>query len=173
MDYHNVIRCKGYSIFVGKVRKYTQIAKQSHTKADYERDKKDIIKNAVIQAVDECTSEGILRDFFIKHREEAIEMSIFECTAEEHIQYITEGSFDNGFDNGVKVGKAQGLSEGISIGISQGISQGVYETNSVYSWLYSNGRKADMEKAFNDAQYRDKLFKEYKSQKNVKTLPQT
>ena len=94
-----------YSIFVSKVRKYTQEAKLLYTAKEYQSKKKDLIKEAVTRAIDECISEDILKDFFTSNREEAIEMSTLECTAEEYYQVVADESFDKGL--------SQGLSQGI------------------------------------------------------------
>ena len=61
-------RCKtlhDYMTFVNKVRHKTDV------------DKLDI-RTAVIKAIDECIEEGILVDFFEEHREEVVEVSIYD-----------------------------------------------------------------------------------------------
>ena len=66
-------RCKtlhDYMTFVNKVRHKTDI------------DKLDI-KTAVIKAIDECIEEGILVDFFEEHREEVVEVSIYDYDEEK------------------------------------------------------------------------------------------
>lgn len=45
-------------------------------------DKLDI-RTAVIKAIDECIEEGILVDFFEEHREEVVEMSIYDYDEEK------------------------------------------------------------------------------------------
>ena len=39
-------------------------------------------KTLVIESIDECIKEDILSDFFIKHRNEVIDVSIFEYDEE-------------------------------------------------------------------------------------------
>ena len=66
-------RCKtlhDYMAFVNKVRHKTDI------------DKLDI-RTAVIKAIDECIEEGILVDFFEEHREEVVEVSIYDYDEEK------------------------------------------------------------------------------------------
>ncbi len=46
-------------------------------------------KEAVERGVDECISEGILNDFLMKYREEAIEMCALEYDWEEVYQRLT------------------------------------------------------------------------------------
>ena len=66
-------RCKtlhDYMTFVNKVRHKTDV------------DKLDI-RTAVIKAIDECIEEGILVDFFEEHREEVVEVSIYDYDEEK------------------------------------------------------------------------------------------
>lgn len=66
-------RCKtlhDYKTFVNKVRHKTDV------------DKLDI-RTAVINAIDECIEEGILVDFFEEHREEVVEVSIYDYDEEK------------------------------------------------------------------------------------------
>ena len=66
-------RCKtlhDYMTFVNKVRHKTDV------------DKLDI-RTAVIKAIDECIEEGILVDFFEGHREEVVEVSIYDYDEEK------------------------------------------------------------------------------------------
>ena len=66
-------RCKtlhNYMTFVNKVRHKTDV------------DKLDI-RTAVIKAIDECIEEGILVDFFEEHREEVVEVSIYDYDEEK------------------------------------------------------------------------------------------
>lgn len=67
---------RGYMIFVNKVRN----KKSFHAE----------LEEAVRQAVDECISEGILTDFFIEHREEIVEMGIYEFDQELHDKVLLE-----------------------------------------------------------------------------------
>lgn len=46
------------------------------------------IEQAVDCAVRECIDNGILKDFLLKFRKEAIQMSIFEYDAEKEISLI-------------------------------------------------------------------------------------
>ena len=54
---------KEYAIYVKKVRTYAKSMK---------------VEEAVDRAVTECINEGILREFLLQNRKEAVEMSIFE-----------------------------------------------------------------------------------------------
>ena len=61
---------RGYMTFVNKARCKTQV------------EKKDV-KQAVLEAIDECMEENILVDFFEKHREEVVEVSIYDYDEEK------------------------------------------------------------------------------------------
>ena len=66
-------RCKtlhDYMTFVNKVRHKTDVDKLG-------------IRTAVINAIDECIEEGILVDFFEEHREEVVEVSIYDYDEEK------------------------------------------------------------------------------------------
>ena len=66
-------KCKtlhDYMTFVNKVRHKTDV------------DKLDI-RTAVIKTIDECIEEGILVDFFEEHREEVVEVSIYDYDEEK------------------------------------------------------------------------------------------
>lgn len=72
-----------YMLFVDKVRR-----KKEYKNID--------IRTAVIEAVDECVSEGILEDFFRNHRDEVIEMSIYEYDEEGHMEVLKEENQEKG-----------------------------------------------------------------------------
>ena len=65
------------------------------------------IEQAVSRAVDDCISEGILADFLLQNKAEAIAMSIFEYDQEAHMKHVRKEGYEDG------------LAEGISQGISQ------------------------------------------------------
>ncbi len=73
------------------------------------------IEEAVMRAVDECIAEGILADFLLQNKAEAIAMSIFEYDHEAHMKCVRQEGYE------------YGLAEGKAIGISQGISEGILE----------------------------------------------
>lgn len=96
---------KEYSILVDKIKRYTKI---------YED-----LKHAIDRAVTECISEGILKDFLIKHRAEVIDVCITEYDEEEVMTAIRNESFEKGVDFGKDIGLKEGLREGLSIGRNQ------------------------------------------------------
>ena len=66
------------------------------------------VRTSVIEAVDECIKEDILSDFFIKHREEVIDVSIFEYDEEGVMEILREEARTAGLEEG----RAAGLEEG-------------------------------------------------------------
>ncbi len=63
------------------------------------------IEEAVNRAVNECIAEGILADFLLQNKAEAIAMSIFEYNQEAHMKCVRQESFAEG--------KAEGKTEDI------------------------------------------------------------
>ena len=72
-------------------------------------------EEAVKYTVDTCIREGILRDFLLKYREEAIEMCIFEYDEEETLRQLGQQSYEEG----VAAGIVQGREEGRRVGEEQ------------------------------------------------------
>ncbi|WP_026529136.1 hypothetical protein [Butyrivibrio sp. VCD2006] len=57
------------------------------------------IKKAVTKAIDECIDEDILKEFFLKYREEVIEMGVLEYSAERHIKVIENEFYSMGAED--------------------------------------------------------------------------
>ena len=81
-------------------------------------------EEAVKHTVDTCIREGILRDFLLKYREEAIEMCIFEYDEEETLRQLGQQSYEEGVAAGIEQGRTEGKSEGVAIGIERGREEG-------------------------------------------------
>ena len=99
-------RCKSlrdYMTFVTKVRNKMDLSGLD-------------VRTSVIEAVDECIKEDILSDFFIKHREEVIDVSIFEYDEEGVMEILREEARTAGLEEG----RAAGLEEGRSAGLEEG-----------------------------------------------------
>ena len=77
-------------------------------------------EEAVRYTVDTCIREGILRDFLLKYREEAIEMCIFEYDEEETLRQLGQQSYEEGVAAGIE----QGRKEGVAVGKTEGILVG-------------------------------------------------
>ena len=73
--------------YVEKVRKYTSIMD---------------ISQAVEKAVNESIKEGILTDFLLKNKAEAVQMSIFEYDEEREMKLIRQDIWEIGREEGFK-----------------------------------------------------------------------
>ena len=138
----------GYSIFVAKVRKYRQEAEDRYDKenpvplknlVDKDTILKSLISSAVSKAIDECIEENVLKSFFLAYRQEVINMSYSEYTAEEQLQIIANDRYETGYNNASK------------------------RINNLYSWLLSSKRYDDAQKAASDPAFQNKLLEEYDS----------
>ena len=74
---------RGYMTFVNKTRCKTQV------------ERKDV-KQAVLEAIDECMEENILVDFFEKHREEVVEVSIYDYDEEKVRKTLADEACEEG-----------------------------------------------------------------------------
>lgn len=80
---------------------------------------------AVEKAVNESIQEGILKEFLLQNKSEAIQMSIFEFNEEREMKLIREDERELGREEGISIGREQGLAEGISTGREQGLAEGI------------------------------------------------
>lgn len=90
---------KEYAQYVSKVREYAE---------------KMPFADAVETAVDDCIRNGILVDFLLKNRTEAIEMSIFEYDEEKHLKNEREHAYNEGRAEGIRILIRAYLKEGIA-----------------------------------------------------------
>ena len=74
---------RGYMTFVNKTRCKTQVERTD-------------VKQAVLEAIDECMEENILVDFFEKHREEVIEVSIYDYDEEKVRKTLADEAREEG-----------------------------------------------------------------------------
>jgi len=79
-----------YMHYVNRVRKYALIMD---------------LDQAVEMAVKECIQEGILKEFLIKYRSEAVTVSIFEYNEEKEIALIRQTEYGQGIKEGIKEGE--------------------------------------------------------------------
>ena len=100
---------KEYAIYVKKVRTYAKSMK---------------VEEAVDRAVTECISEGILREFLLQNRKEAVEMSIFEYDEEAVFEIVRKDEYEKGLQEGLEKGIEQGIEKGIEEGREEGFSAG-------------------------------------------------
>ena len=83
-----------YMQYVEKVRKYTSIMD---------------ISQAVEKAVNESIKEGILTDFLLKNKAEAVQMSIFEYDEEREMKLIRRDEREIGREQGHEQGLREGM----------------------------------------------------------------
>ena len=83
-----------YAVYTDKVRRYVEEME---------------LADAVERAIQECISEGALKDFLEKHRAEAKEMSIFEYDQEKHMKQEREAAWEEGHREGHRSGVAEGV----------------------------------------------------------------
>ena len=107
------------------------------------------VRTSVIEAVDECIKEDILSDFFIKHREEVIDVSIFEYDEEGVMEILREEARTAGLEEGraagLKEGRSAGLEEGRAAGLEEGRSAGLEEGHiaAIKNIMTKLGKSAD------------------------------
>lgn len=99
-----------YMIYVIKVREYAATMS---------------IDVAVERAVNECIKQGILQEFLLKYKAEAIQMSIFEYDEEREMQLIKESMRQVYSKEGREEGRKQGLEEGRKEGRKEGRVEGI------------------------------------------------
>ena len=95
-----------YMQYVEKVRKYTSSMN---------------ISQAVERAVNECIKEGILADFLLKNKAEAVQMSIFEYDEEKEMKLIRQDEREMGIQQGIQQGIREGMNKGREEGIRESI----------------------------------------------------
>ena len=95
------------AIYVKKVRTYAKSMKN--------------VEEAVDRAVTECINEGILREFLLQNRKEAVEMSIFEYDEEAVFEIVRKDEYEKGLQEGIEKGQKVGHQEGIIAGKAEDI----------------------------------------------------
>ena len=115
-------KCKtlrDYMTFVNKVRYKTAAERED-------------VKLAVLEAMDECIEENILVDFFEQHREEVVEVSIYDydeeevrrVLAEEYAQEVAQGMAQELVGKATKEAAEKAFAEGEQSGIYKGEHRG-------------------------------------------------
>ena len=96
---------RGYSIFVGRIRKYSSIMD---------------ISDAVSKAVNYCIENGILADFLKKNRAEVIRMSVLEYNEELHLKNVHQDGYEEGHTDGYEEGHTDGYGKGYDTAKAEG-----------------------------------------------------
>lgn len=123
-----------YMIYVTKVRKYAAAMD---------------IQAAVECAVNECIKQGVLKDFLLRYKAEAIQMSIFEYDEEREMQLIKESMRQVYSKEGREEGRKEGRKEGEELFAA------------LTEKLLKDSRNEDLLRAISDMKFREKLYKEY------------
>lgn len=119
---------RDYMVFVDKVR----MKKES--------DNKDI-KTAVTEAVDECIDEDILEEFFRQHRDEVIDVSIYEYDEEGHMKVVREEGFQQGRESALLSMIGKSVAE-----IASELEEEVADIQPLYDAVAAAASEYDMEK---------------------------
>ncbi|MBE5827292.1 MAG: hypothetical protein E7307_11715 [Butyrivibrio sp.] len=99
------------------------------------------LTKAVTSAIDYCIAHDILRDFLLKERKAVAMYSLYEYNQAGHMKAVRK--------------------EGIQQGIALGEERGKNNTVALFAWLNKNNRQDDIQRAFDDPEYLDKLFDEF------------
>ena len=78
------------------------------------------LEQAVERSVEDCISEGILKEFLLKNKAKVVSMSIFEYDDEQHKKTV----FEEGRAEGREEGRAEGREEGRAEGREEGRTEG-------------------------------------------------
>ena len=116
-DVHILNKCKtlrDYMTFVNKVRFKMGV-------------EGDDVRIAVTEAIDECIDEDILVDFFEQHREEVVEVSIYDYDEEKVRKILAEEAKEEGREKGREEGRQEGREEGRQEGRQEGREEGKKE----------------------------------------------
>ena len=119
---------KEYAQYVSKVREYAE---------------KMPFAEAVESAVDDCIRNGILSDFLLKNRAEAIEMSIFEYDEEKHLKNEREYAYKKGREEGKEEGREEGEQIGEQRGKQIGEQKGKIEGIRIVSFILKCSHQGD------------------------------
>ncbi len=104
------------------------------------------LSEAVEEAVNFCIENGILSDFLLKNRAEAIAVSIFEYDEEKHMKSERK--------------------EWREIGYREGLNSGLDNLAQLLQSLIDAGKTEEVNHVLNDSDYRKKLYEEYFHGKN-------
>lgn len=119
-----------YTIFISRIQTYQKTMDA---------------ETAVEQAVTECIKEGILTEFFTRHRAEVTDLILTEFNEEIFTQGIRE----------------EGLEEGLRQGLEQGLKEGEQRFALLTEKLLTDKREKDLLRAVSDKNYREQLYLEY------------
>lgn len=79
-----------YGILIGKIREFRQNAQE--------------LKEAIVEAIEYCISNDILREFLLEHKSEVTDMLKMEYDEAKTVAHIREDSYEEGEQAGVEKG---------------------------------------------------------------------
>ena len=117
-----------YMQYVEKVRKYTAVMH---------------ISQAVERAVNESIKEGILADFLLQNKAEAVQMSIFEYDEEKELKLIRRDEREIGREEGIKEGIKESIKSFILYNLEKKIPEEkiLEELQNIFGVVSEEGRK--------------------------------
>lgn len=120
-----------YSFFIQSIRE--------HMEEGRTRDE------AIIQAMEECSRQGIMVDFINEHGTEVRNLLFTEFNVEDALEVCREENFERGLETGIE----------------KGLATGTDRINTLNQRLKADGRVDDLMRAIDDKNYQEQLLKEY------------
>lgn len=105
----------------------------------------DSLPEAMDKAIDRCTKEEVLKEYFLKKKAEVKLMLLTEFDEEAFAETMRE----------------EGREEGREAGREEGRKEGETRVNRLYSKLIEEKRAVDLERAIKDEKFRDTLYERY------------
>ena len=163
-DVHILNKCKtlrDYMTFVNKVR----------FKMGAEGDD---VRVAVTEAMDECIKEDILVDFFEQHREEVVEVSIYDYD-EEEVRKVLAKEMAEEMAQEMAEEMAQEMAEEMAQEVAQGMAQELVEkaTKEVSEKAYAEGEQSGIykgEQRGEQLKIINQIIKKVKKSKTLETI---
>ena len=105
----------------------------------------DSLPEAMDKAIDRCTKEEVLKEYFLIKKAEVKLMLLTEFDEEAFAETMRE----------------EGREEGREAGREEGRKEGETRVNRLYSKLIEEKRAVDLERAIKDEKFRDTLYERY------------
>ena len=115
------------------------------------------LNEAVEYAVNECIEKGILRDFLLKNKAEAMTMSIFEYNEAEEKEKMRRAEYAGGYEDGV----ADGMERGIQDGIQQGMQEGGQKMLALIEKMMGDGLTDQISRLSKDTAFLREMLEKY------------
>ena len=83
---------------------FVDLVRDNHKKNDYTD-----LESAIEQAINQCISEKVLKDFLIRHREEVTHVMTLDYTFERRLELQREEAAEEGWKKGAEYGERNGM----------------------------------------------------------------